>query len=88
VALVKLKLLEDPALANRRYGVQVGAFQDRANAERLQSRVSREHVPVEVREEGGLYRVLVGAEPTEAAANSLAQELRRIKLFGMVVLVR
>lgn len=85
VALVRLTPTEETLAA--RYGVQVGAFHDRDNAERLQAKLSKEHSPVEIRQDGSLYRVLVGAENSEAAANSLLQQLRSQKLFGVVVML-
>jgi rare lipoprotein A len=83
LALVRLTPLAG-TLA-RYFSVQVGAFRDRDNAERLQARVSRLHAPVEIRQDGGLYRVLVGSEHSESAAEELLKQLRRQRLFGMVV---
>jgi len=85
VALVRLTPFDDGIA--RLFGVQVGAFRDRDNAERLQARLSREHSPVKILQEGDLYRVLVGAENSEAAAEALQKQLRQQKLFGMVVLI-
>jgi rare lipoprotein A len=85
VALVRLYPQED--LTATRYGVQVGAFHDRDNAERLQTKLSKDHSPVKVSQDGSLYHVLVGAENSEAAANSLLKQLRAQKLFGMVVMI-
>ena len=85
VALVRLTPFDDGIA--RLFGVQVGAFRDRDNAERLQARVSREHSPVKIFQEGELYRVLVGAENSESAAQALQKQLRQSKLFGMVVLL-
>ncbi len=87
-ALVELSLLGSSPQAGAapgRYGVQVGAFRERHNADRLREHLARRHAPVSVRLDGDLYRVLVGVEPTEAAANSLAEKLRREHLLGIVV---
>ena len=85
VALVRLTPFDDGIA--RLFGVQVGAFRERENAERLQARLSRQHSPVKILQEGDLYRVLVGAENSEAAAEALQKQLRQSKLFGMVVLI-
>lgn len=91
-ALVRLNVLGEegqPALgAAGRYGVQVGVFREKRNADRLQGLLARKHAPVSIRQDGDLYRVLVGAEPTEAAASSLADRLRLEHLLGIVVLMR
>lgn len=89
-ALVELSLLGSSPQAGAsaapgRYGVQVGAFRERRNADRLREHLARRHAPVSVHRDGDLYRVLVGVEPTEAAANSLAEKLRREHLLGIVV---
>ena len=85
VALVRLTPFDDGIA--RLFGVQVGAFRERENAERLQARLSRQHAPVKILQEGDLYRVLVGSENSEAAAQALQKQLRQSKLFGMVVLI-
>lgn len=61
------------------FAVQVGAFQDRANAERLREKLKERYgdCRLEVREgEPRLIRVLVGREPTIEKANGLAERLR------------
>lgn len=85
IALVRVTPIDDGIV--RLFGVQVGAFRERENAERLQDRVSRQHTPVKVFQEGELYRVLVGAENSEERAQALQRQLRQNKLFGMVVLL-
>src|SRR5258706_3503612 len=81
LALVRLSLLESPAVSvgssSTRFGVQIGAFREKDNASRLQDRIARKHAPVTVWQAGDLYKVLVGAEISEAAAQSLASMLRR-----------
>ncbi len=68
-----------------RYTVQVGAFRERDNATRLQEEILQRHVPVMVAPAGDLYRVLVGAEVSETAAQSLAASLRKEHFAGTVV---
>ena len=61
------------------FAVQVGAFRDRANAERLQKEMKERYgeCRLAVREgEPRLFRVLVGQEPAIEKANELAERLR------------
>ena len=62
------------------YVVQVGAFQDRATAERvrtqMEARYGRARV-MERKENPGVWRVLVGHESTLAGANALRARVRR-----------
>jgi rare lipoprotein A len=80
IARVRLELLNmPPASTPARYAVQVGAFRHRDNAERLRSEMAAKYGTarlVERPEEPGLWRVLVGAEPTEEGAGALAQRIR------------
>jgi rare lipoprotein A len=74
------------------FAVQVGAFKDRNNAERLKERIESQFGPVIIQEfEGGdglFYRVRVGRESTEEAARALAQSLRRADLATETFVVR
>ncbi len=81
---VSLRLLTVP---DQRFGVQVGTFRELDNATRLQERLSRTHPPVRVLPLGDSYRVLVGAEATQAAAETLAAQLREEHFFGKVVVL-
>jgi rare lipoprotein A len=62
------------------FTVQIGAFRDRANAERLRDRLSSSYSPVAVQSfespGGSYYRVHVGKVSGEDAAKKLGQELR------------
>ena len=74
------------------FGVQVGAFRDRSNAERLKERIEFKFGPVDIqgfeRGDGLFYRVRVGHESTEDAARALAQSLRGAKLATETFVVR
>jgi rare lipoprotein A len=57
----------------------VGAFHDRTNAERIRERMAARYGTAKLMvHQGGapLWRVVVGAEPSEASANSLADQIR------------
>jgi len=74
------------------FGVQVGAFQDRRNAERLKAQIEARFKPVTIvtadRGDTTFYRVRVGSESSEDAALQLAQKLREAKLATETFVVR
>jgi rare lipoprotein A len=78
-ASVRLELVSSPAppLAGN-FTVQIGAFQQRDNADRLRAQMAA-HYPVLVVEydgsDGHYYRVRVGREPSQQAAQQLAAKL-------------
>jgi rare lipoprotein A len=77
---VELTILASPANApETRFGVQVGAFRERANAERLERRMAAEYGAAKQVLRAGdppMWRVLAGAEPTAESAETLAQRIR------------
>lgn len=74
------------------FAVQIGAFHDRRNADRLKALVEASYGPVVVqgfdRGDGFFYRVRVGHESTEAAAHALAYKLRSVDLATESFVVR
>ncbi|MBI3668301.1 MAG: septal ring lytic transglycosylase RlpA family protein [Acidobacteria bacterium] len=86
VALVRLELLAGPSsplLGN--FTVQVGAFLERENADRLRERLEQHYPPAFIQEydapNGLFYRVRVGRLPSQEAARQLAEQLRREEGF-------
>jgi peptidoglycan lytic transglycosylase len=79
-APVRLQVLSGPNPMVGFFGVQVGAFEVEANAERLRAGLSARYSPIDIvsydSPRGLFYRVRVGREPTEAAARQLAAQLR------------
>jgi rare lipoprotein A len=80
-AKVRLKVITPPRtrVPGDFYAVQVGAFQDRSNAKRLQRVMKKRYgeCRLALREgEPRLWRVLVGREPILEKANALARQLR------------
>jgi rare lipoprotein A len=80
-ARVRLEVIRPPArrAARDAFGVQVGAFAERANAERLRDEMRRAHGSASiVRREGDrvLWRVMVGNFSSEESAEALAGRLR------------
>jgi len=74
------------------FAVQVGAFKDHNNAERLKERIESQFKPVIIQEfdsgDGILYRVRVGQASTEDAARALAQSLLTANLTTETFVVR
>jgi rare lipoprotein A len=62
------------------FTVQIGAFRDRANAERLRTRLGASYSPIHIvehpTENGAFYRVRVGKVSGEQAAQRLGDQLR------------
>jgi rare lipoprotein A len=63
-----------------KFAVQVGAFSDRANAERLRDQLAATYQPVSIQDftgpTGRLFRVRVGDVPNESAARQLAAKVQ------------
>ena len=79
-ARVRLEILSVPAAAGPAYfGVQVGAFRNRDNAEHLrgamEAKYGRARLVVRA-DTPGMWHVVVGAEPTQNGATSLADRIR------------
>ena len=94
IARVRLEILgygaapEVPGI----FAVQVGAFGDPANANRLKALIEASFAPVTIqgfdRGDGIFYRVRVGSESTEAGASALAEKLRSANLATTTFVVR
>ena len=59
------------------YGVQVGAFREQENAERMRVQMAAKYGAARIVVREGLWRVLVGAEKTEERADELLLKIRR-----------
>ena len=90
IVRVKLTVISAPKLPeNYRevFGVQVGAFRDKRNAERMKQKMEQ-YGPSRLTARGSdpvLWRVLVGEREDVAGAESLAAELRSAGTQGFVV---
>lgn len=80
-ANVRMEVIGVPAgVAPAIYVVQVGAFQNRATAERIQAQMAERYGQTRVmerRENPGIRRVLVGNEASLDAANALRERIQR-----------
>jgi rare lipoprotein A len=76
VAQVRLEIIRTPATVTAAaFGVQVGAFLNRKNAERTRAEMQARYGYAQVVLEKGYWRVFVGREATEEAANALAARI-------------
>jgi rare lipoprotein A len=79
-ARVRLEILTAPAVvAPAHFGVQVGAFRNKENAERLRRAMEAKYGRarlVERADTPGVWHVVAGNEPTEDGASALADRIR------------
>jgi rare lipoprotein A len=79
-AQVRMVVISAPQpVTTGEFAVQVGAYQDRQNAETVRTRMASQYGSARlVLRQGNpnVWRVLVGAEPTEEGANGLAVRIR------------
>jgi len=89
VVPVKLEVLGNVDVTAGFFTVQVGAFKNMANAERLRDRLSVTYSPLFIQQydspDGIFYRLRVGKVSGEDAARSLAEELREKEGFTPMV---
>jgi rare lipoprotein A len=79
-AQVRLEIIRMPEISGpTAFAVQVGAFRDHANAERLRARMAERYGSARLALRQGspsMWRVLVGSEPTQDGAAALAERIR------------
>lgn len=89
VVPVRIEVISGPDPYTGFFTVQVGAFRDRGNAERLKERLGATYSPIFIqlvnREEGNFYRVQVGRVP-ESDAKRLSEELQGKEGFRPMIL--
>jgi rare lipoprotein A len=89
VVPVRLEVMGNVDVNAGFFTIQVGAFKDRGNAERLRDRLSITYSPIFIQQfdspEGPFYRVRVGKVSGEEAASALASDLRAKEGFTTLV---
>jgi len=89
VAAVRVEVLGNVDPTAGFFTVQVGAFRDRGNADRLRDRLNVSHSPIFIQPydapEGTFYRVRVGRISGENAAQQFAEQLRSREGFSPFV---
>jgi peptidoglycan lytic transglycosylase len=95
--LVRLQILNPtvingPSATPAVFGVQVGAFRDPGNAQRLRAAIEQDFSPVVIQSyndgTGVFYRVRVGQVGSQNAAQNLAAQLREANLATQTFVVR
>ena len=90
VVPVRIEVISGPDPTAGYFTVQVGAFKDRGNADRLKERLSTSYTPIFIQqvvlEEGNFYRVRVGRVTSENDARQLGETLRAKEGFSPMVL--
>ena len=90
VVRVRLEVLGNVDPTEGFFTVQVGAFRDRGNAEKLRDRLNASYTPVFIQQydapDGTFYRVRVGKISGESAAQDFAEQLRAKEGFTPMVL--
>ncbi len=90
VVPVRLEVLGNVDPMEGFFTVQVGAFRDRGNAERLRDRLNASYTPIYIQQydaaDGAFYRVRVGKISGERAAQDFAEQLRAKEGFSPMVL--
>ena len=85
IAPVRVEVLGNVDPTAGFFTVQVGAFRDRGNAERLRNRLNPSYAPIFIQPydapEGTYYRVRVGKISGEEAARQFAEQLRLRESF-------
>ena len=85
VVPVRLEVLGNVDVTAGSFTVQVGAFRERSNAERLRERLSLTYTPIFIQQydspNGTFYRVRVGKMSGEDAAHDLGERLRASEGF-------
>jgi peptidoglycan lytic transglycosylase len=91
-APVRIELLSGPNPMTGNFTVQVGAFTDRTNAERLRDRLLARYQPIFIQDydapAGHFYRVRVGRLPSTDSAQQLAGQLQTSEGFQQTFVVR
>ena len=89
VVPVRLEVLGNVDVTAGYFTVQVGAFRDRGNAERLRERLSGSYSPIFIQQydspDGTFYRVRVGKISGEDAAHGFGEQLRSKEGFALFV---
>ena len=91
-APVRIELLSGPNPEVGEFTVQVGAFTDPSNADRLRDRLIVRYQPIFIQDfdspTGHFYRVRVGRVESPEAAQQLAGQLRESEGFSQTFVVR
>lgn len=80
IAPVRMEIVNLPETAVGVFAVQVGAFRNKTNAERLRAKMADQYGSAKIVQRAdtpGLWRVLVGSEKTEQGADALRLRIQQ-----------
>jgi cell division septation protein DedD len=87
---VRIEVLGNVDVTAGFFTVQVGAFHDRGNADRLRDRLSVSYSPIYIQQydssDGAFYRVRVGRISGQEAAQDFGEKLRNTEGFSPMVI--
>jgi cell division septation protein DedD len=87
---VRIEVLGNVDVTSGFFTVQVGAFHDRGNADRLRNRLSVSYSPIFIQQydspDGAFYRVRVGRISGQQAAQDFGEKLRNAEGFSPMVI--
>ena len=90
VVPVRVEVLGNVDVTAGFFTVQVGAFHDRGNAERLRDRLNASYSPIFIQQydspDGAFYRVRVGRISGQQAAQDFGEKLRNAEGFSPMVI--
>ena len=90
VVPVRIEVLGNVDVTAGFFTVQVGAFRDRGNADRLRDRLSLSYSPIFIQQydspDGAFYRVRVGKISGQQAAQEFGEKLRNAEGFSPMVI--
>ena len=90
VVPVRIEVLGNVDVTAGFFTVQVGAFHDRGNADRLRDRLSDSYSPIFIQQydapDGAFYRVRVGRISGQQAAQDFGEKLRNAEGFSPMVI--
>ena len=90
VVPVRIEVLGNVDVTAGFFTVQVGAFHDRGNAERLRDRLNASYSPIFIQQydspDGAFYRVRVGRISGQQAAQDFGEKLRNTEGFSPMVI--
>lgn len=90
VVPVRIEVLGNVDVTAGFFTVQVGAFRDRGNADRLRDRLSVSYSPIFIQQydspDGAFYRVRVGRISGQQAAQDFGEKLRNAEGFSPMVI--
>lgn len=81
----KIKAVQNVKVNGKNYRIQIGAFQDKASADRLRARMILRDYPVQIVNNGSLYLVQVGPYIKREEAEAIQKRIQREGIKDVVM---